>query len=282
MAKIYVEINTDGTYGFYIEGVSPMIPSTAIEISQADYDTFFSNNGAYGFSSTGILTAKVKAYVLRNGVYLYDYQQTGDTVVTEKPVASNIYTSYMWGTIAAIAGSRHYALANNFAEGATVTINGQTFTATAAATPLGDFIIGSTLIESVQNLVNAIIAEQAATPIYDITIPTTPDGTFAITEINAGGGNTPSEAICTGTGIISSGTATVSTPNTKGWIIDKATSLDLLNAQYTTEKQKLHESHSAILLSSSLTDDEIATRTTLLKAQYKTLHDELITKQGAL
>ena len=178
MLKLYVVITEDGTNGFYEEGISSVIPSDAIEISQEDHDKFFSDNGKYIF---------VKSIS------------------------------------AEIAGARTYILTKNFVEGNTITINEQTLTASAAVTPTGDFIIGSTIIESVQNLVNAIIRGQAATPIYDITIPATPDETFTITEITAGGGNTPSQAVCTGTGTISSDTVTTSTASITTALLEDVT-----------------------------------------------------------
>lgn len=99
MSQKYVVIASDGSNSFYDSDANSIIPTSAIKISDADYATFFSVQGAYIFSSDGVLTSKVKAYVIRNGTYLYDYEQSGDIIVTERPTASNSYTSYTWDYI---------------------------------------------------------------------------------------------------------------------------------------------------------------------------------------
>ncbi|WP_182185579.1 hypothetical protein [Pectinatus frisingensis] len=59
MSKKYIVINTDGTNAFYNSDVHDNIPNGALEISNTDYQTFFSNSGKYYFiniNNTAILS----------------------------------------------------------------------------------------------------------------------------------------------------------------------------------------------------------------------------------
>ncbi|VBB09657.1 Hypothetical protein LUCI_4955 [Lucifera butyrica] len=57
--KYYVNTNTDGTMGFYIEGVSETIPSTSIEITEGQWQDAISNQGKYSISNGAFLAALV-------------------------------------------------------------------------------------------------------------------------------------------------------------------------------------------------------------------------------
>ena len=48
----YVIINSNGTNAFYDDVIHDTIPDGALEISDADYKTFFSDNGKYIFKNT--------------------------------------------------------------------------------------------------------------------------------------------------------------------------------------------------------------------------------------
>lgn len=240
-------------------------------------------------SKDGVIEESSLSYVLRNGAYLATYQvKSTDTVVTEKPVDStNTFINYEWGvSTAAIAGAKTFTVTKNFSVGDTINLCGTIlYPLASSATSAGDFVIGSTIVNTVSSLVTEFNAEQAATPIYKATVPTTPDGTFTITEITAGGGNTPPDAVVTGSGAITSGTVTTSTAAIKGWVIDQQSSLDTLNAQYTSAKQQLHESHSAIMLAqalSKITSAEATTRIAALATRYDSLWSDIITKQEAI
>ena len=116
----------------------------------------------------GVFSQRVIKYIIRNGVYIYDYYQDGDTIVTERPTPLNTYTSYMWNT------------------------------------------------------------------------------------------------------------------ETSNWIIDLATSLDNLNSSYSTAKAEIHKQHSGIILANWLTSEEVTAEEENLGIAYKSLHDDLKTKQEAL
>lgn len=109
---------------------------------------------------------------------------------------------------AAVAGSCTYALTTQFAAGDTVTVEGQTFTAVTANPGANEFVIGSTIADSITNLVNLINSTPAINTVYTATKTFTD---FTLTEILAGGGNTPSAITVSGTGVITSSTPTTST-----------------------------------------------------------------------
>ena len=110
---------------------------------------------------------------------------------------------------AAIAGTRTYTVTTNFVATDTVSVEGQTFTAVASSPSTGEFEVGSTIAQSITNLVTLINATPAINTKFTATKT---DTTFTLTELVAGGGDTPGTITVTGTGVISSGTATTSTP----------------------------------------------------------------------
>lgn len=109
----------------------------------------------------------------------------------------------------ATAGSRAYTVATNFVAGDTVALEGYVFSAVAAdATPgVREFAIGASAAASAVNLRAAIASQSGISNIYNSTVAS---GVITLTEIVAGGGNTPGEADVTGTGVITNGTATES------------------------------------------------------------------------
>jgi hypothetical protein len=220
----------------------------------------------------GVFSIRTQSYLIRNGVYTYDYYQIGDTVVTERPTSPNTYTSYEWGTIPAIAGKRSYTITTNFVAGDTLTLCGVTLT-------LGTDVIGQDTATTATNLQTVLSANTTINALYAVTVA---DTTITLTEIIAGGGNTPSEATTTGSGVITSGTAITSTAETTGWKIDLANSLDTLNTSYSPAKSEIHKQHSGVILAIWLTSEQITTAENSLKIEYKTIHDELILKQEAL
>lgn len=129
---------------------------------------------------------------------------------------------------AAVAGSRTYTLTTNFAASDTVVVEGQTFTAVSTTPSTGEFAVGSTIAESITNLVALINSTAAINVNYTATKT---DTTFTLTEVSAGGGHTPSAITVTGTGVIASGDATTSTAGT-GITIQFATADEGLAVQY--------------------------------------------------
>ena len=139
------------------------------------------------------------------------YNVSGTTKVpmvevdTPTPTVSGTY--YVDDADAAVAGSCTYALTTNFVVGDTVTVEGQTFTAVASAPSVGEFEVGSTIAQSIVNLVTVINNDAAINANYTATSTNTD---FTLTENSAGGGNTPGVITVSGTGVITSGTPTQS------------------------------------------------------------------------
>lgn len=127
------------------------------------------------------------------------------TEVNETPTVSGTYQ--VDDASAAVAGARTYTVTTNFAANDTVAVEGVTFTAVASDATTNQFVVGSTIAESITNLVTLINATATITAKYTATKT---DTTFTLTENSAGGGNTPGTITVTGTGVISSGTATES------------------------------------------------------------------------
>jgi len=70
MSQKYVVINSDGTNAFYDSVINTVIPTTALEISDADYSTFFSSQGNYIFTSSTVSGVTVAKLITLTDVYL--------------------------------------------------------------------------------------------------------------------------------------------------------------------------------------------------------------------
>jgi len=142
-------------------------------------------------------------YVNSSGVNTYLEGDLGTAAVAGARTYT-VTTNFM----AAIAGTRDYTLTTNFVSGDTVVFDGKTFTATTATQDTADFVVGSTITASMTNLATALNANTTVAATY---IATESSGVITVTEITAGGGNTPGTMTVTGAGVISAGTATTST-----------------------------------------------------------------------
>ena len=137
---------------------------------------------------------------------VYDVSGTTKVPMTEVQTTPTVAGTYFVDDgNAAVAGKRTYTVTTNFVATDTVTIEGQTFTAVASSPATGEFEVGATISASITNLVTAINATPAINTIYTATNTNT---TFTLTEIAAGGGNTPGTITVAGTGVVTSGTAT--------------------------------------------------------------------------
>lgn len=108
---------------------------------------------------------------------------------------------------AAVAGARTYTVTTNFVATDTITVAGGTITCVASAASTDEFVVGGTITASVTALVAALNANTTISALYTATA----NGTaFTLTEKTAGGGNTPSTAVVTGTVAVTNGAATTS------------------------------------------------------------------------
>jgi len=140
------------------------------------------------------------------------YNVSGQTKVPMKEVDDTptvTGTYYVDDGNAAVAGKRTYTVTTNFVATDTVEVEGVTFTAVASTPSAGEFEVGATISASIVNLVALINNTPAINTKFTATKT---DTTFTLTELVAGGGDTPSAITVTGTGAITSGTATPSTP----------------------------------------------------------------------
>lgn len=104
--------------------------------------------------------------------------------------------------ISSVAGSRTYTITKNAVSGDTVTIGGVKLTAGTG------FAVGTNIVTTANNLVTALNSNATFKATYTATVDSS--GIITVTENTAGGGNTPTAAVYTGTIVISSGTATTS------------------------------------------------------------------------
>lgn len=110
-----------------------------------------------------------------------------------------------------VAGSRTYTLSKNFVAGDKVVVESVTFTVSASPTTSTEFAVGDTIANSIKNLVAAINGNATINKKFTATYTATD---FTLTEVAAGGGNTPGDITVTGTGTITAGTATTSVVGT--------------------------------------------------------------------
>lgn len=108
---------------------------------------------------------------------------------------------------AAVAGARSYTIGTNFVADDTIAIGGVTFTAKASGATGAQFNVGANSAASATNLQTVLAANTTVNAIYTATVS---GAVITLTETTAGGGNTPAAAVVTGTGTVTSGSATTS------------------------------------------------------------------------
>jgi len=109
-------------------------------------------------------------------------------------------------TTVSVAGSIVHTITTNAATGDTITIGGATLTAGTG------FAIGTDIPTTAANIATALNANSTFNVKYHAVAS---GNTITVTEITAGGGNTPTAATKTGTIVITSGTATTSVIRTE-------------------------------------------------------------------
>lgn len=129
---------------------------------------------------------------------------TGTITLTEKVAGGNTPpAATKTGTIVIGAGT----VTNSKALPDTVTINGVTFTASAATQDATHFVVGADATATATNLKTALNANPTISALFTATDAT---GTVTLTEKVVGGLNNPTVATKTGTIVIGEGTATAS------------------------------------------------------------------------
>jgi len=140
------------------------------------------------------------------------YNVTGETKVPMKEVDTvpTVAGTYMVDDgAAAVAGTCTYTVTTNFVATDTVDVEGVTFTAVAGSPAANEFEVGATISASIANLVALINNTPAINTKFTASKT---DTTFTLTELVAGGGDTPGAITVTGSGVINNGTPTESVP----------------------------------------------------------------------
>jgi hypothetical protein len=146
--------------------------------------------------------------VLNQVLKVYDVSGTTKVPMTEVQTTPTVAGTYFVDDgNAPVAGERTYTLTTNFDVNDIVTVEGIDLKAVASAPGADEFEVGSTIKDSIANLTAAINANASINAVYTATKTNT---TFTLTEIAAGGGDTPGVITVIGTGVVTSGTATTS------------------------------------------------------------------------
>jgi hypothetical protein len=144
--------------------------------------------------------------VLNQVLKVYDVSGTTKVPMTEVQTTPTVAGTYFVDDgNAPVAGERTYTLTTNFDVNDIVTVEGIDLKAVASAPGADEFEVGSTISASISNLVDAINANAGLNGTYTASKTNT---TFTLTEIAAGGGDTPGVITVAGTGVITSGVPT--------------------------------------------------------------------------
>ena len=132
-----------------------------------------------------------------------------------------------------VAGAMTYTVTTNFVAGDTLTVEGVTLTATASTTNSTQFAIGATIALTVANIATALGSNTTITGTYTVS---SSSATFTLTETTAGGGTTPNAATYSGTGVVTSGTATYDVSVADAAVTSQNNFIDgnMVNALYST------------------------------------------------
>ena len=127
----YVSI-TNGSLGFYDTDIHTTIPSGAYEITDADYTTFFSDQGKYTFEaqdSKAVLVELTTVYFASNygrtvvSATSNTATPSGAVKFTSKPTESDLTAAFP-----SVASTRTFTVTTNAVTGDTLTILGQVLT----------------------------------------------------------------------------------------------------------------------------------------------------------
>lgn len=198
----YVTI-TNGSLGFYDTDIHTTIPSGAYEITDADYTTFFSDQGKYTFEvqdSKAVLVELTTVYFASNYgmtvVSAMSNTATPDGAVkfTSQPTESDLTAAFP-----SVASTRTFTVSTNAATGDTLTILGQVLTFGTTVS------VGDTIETTVANIATYLNTLKVITGNYKVIAE---GSSLVVSEAFSGGGIVIPDATTTGTLKITSGTAT--------------------------------------------------------------------------
>ena len=200
----YVTI-TNGSLGFYDTDVHTTIPSGAYEITDADYTTFFSDQGKYTFE---VQDSKAVLVELTTVYFASDHGMTvvsamsntptpsGAVKFTSKPTESDLTTAFP-----SVASTRTFTVSTNAVTGDTLTVLGQVLTFGTTVS------VGNTIEATVANIATYLNTLKVVTGNYKVVAN---GSSLVVSEAFAGGGIVIPDATTTGALKMTSGTATES------------------------------------------------------------------------
>lgn len=200
----YVTI-TNGSLGFYDTDIHTTIPSGAYEITDADYTTFFSDQGKYTFE---VQDSKAVLMELTTVYFASDHGMTvvsamsntatpsGAVKFTSKPTESDLIAAFP-----SVASSRTFTATTNAVTGDSLTILGQVLT-------FGTTVpVGNTIETTAANIATHLNTLKVITGNYKVIAN---GSSLVVSEAFVGGGIVIPDVTTTGTLKMTSGTATES------------------------------------------------------------------------
>ena len=173
-------------------------------------------------------------------------------------------------------------MSNNGLTGDTITALGKTIIANT------DFTLGSDIATTIFNIVTLLKSKTKFTELYSVE---SSNSTITITELIAGGGNTPPEVATTGSIVITNGTTILSTSSITKTVLEEAVdsseeilakAITSLNTAALTAIKAQEEYYTACLTSSLYSDTEMATILSQVKVDKLAIITKLQTAQEAL
>jgi hypothetical protein len=262
MSQKYVVISSDGINSFYDDGFNTIIPSGALEISDADYNTFFSDNGKYIFTNiNGVATISALTTVY----FATDY---GLTITTGKsntstPVGairfnSSPTTAELEAAFPTTPGSKTFTVSSVGTVGDTVALGGVTINCAATLVLGSAYTVGTDAPGTAANIVACLNANSSFVAVYKATAA---NAVITITEIMKGNGDDPQDAVCTGGITLTTGTVVKSVWGYTTAILNQK--ISAINAVYNAEMLQIIRADDLAKLKGTATSDHTAALTSL-------------------
>lgn len=198
----YVTI-TNGSLGFYDTDIHTTIPRGAYEITDADYTTFFSDQGKYTFE---VQDSKAVLVELTTVYFASDHGMTVVPAMNNTPTPSGAvkFTSQptesdLTAAFPSVASTRTFTVTTNAVAGDTLTVLEQ---ALAFGTTVS---VGDTIETTVANIATYLNTLKVITGNYKVVAN---GSSLVVSEAFSGGGIVIPDATTTGTLKVTSGTPT--------------------------------------------------------------------------
>ena len=257
MSQHYVVINSDGTYGLYIEGVSATFPSTALEISDADYNTFINNEQDYDFENingVATLVALTTVYIASDFGLTITESKNNVTVPSDSVSFSSSPTvAQLKAAFPATSGSKPFTVNSIGAVNDTIAIGGVNISCSSLAVAGTAYVVGADIAGTAANIAACLNSNVIFAAVYNAAVT---GATITITEIKKGNGDTPANAIYTGSISITSGTAITSTKGYSTAIMNE--NLTALASTYTKEMEQIIRAYNLALIAGTSTTNHTA------------------------